>query len=103
MTNRVLRGDRCKCSACGLHFNSTLAFDKHRTGAYGHGDKSTRRCRTPAEMEEAGMGKTVDRRDGSEWWVTETRAQRAARGNGGGQPVAGVLAEIASPTIAARG
>jgi hypothetical protein len=29
-----LTGDRCKCGACGLYFNSTFAFDAHRTGTF---------------------------------------------------------------------
>lgn len=67
----VLRGDRNQCAGCGEYFNSTAAFEKHRTGAFGSamGDGTyvmhTRRCRTVAEMGEAGMAKN---RDG--WWIT---------------------------------
>ncbi len=46
-----LRGDRNQCPTCGLYFNSTNAFEKHRTGAIG----IDRRCRTQAEMLERGM------------------------------------------------
>ena len=47
---------RCQCRGCGEFFNSVHAFDKHRVGVYdirapGYG----RHCRTPAEMEAAGM------------------------------------------------
>jgi hypothetical protein len=42
----VLRGDRCRCSSCGLFFNSTAAFTKHRSGKYPNG----RRCLSEAEL-----------------------------------------------------
>jgi len=45
-----LTGDRCQCTVCGVYFNSTKAFDKHRVGAFPH-----RVCRGAAEMVEAGM------------------------------------------------
>lgn len=47
----VLRGDRNQCSACAECFNSTHAFDKHRTGRFG----VDRRCRTAEEMLANGM------------------------------------------------
>lgn len=47
----TLRGDRNQCPGCGVFFNSTHAFDKHRTGAHG----ADRRCRTSEEMTDAGM------------------------------------------------
>jgi hypothetical protein len=46
-----LTGDRCKCSTCGQLFNSTAAFDKHRTGSY----SDARRCRSIEEMQARGM------------------------------------------------
>lgn len=46
MKTPTLTGDRCKCSACGLLFNSTNAFDNHRRGSYG----VDRRCLSPAEL-----------------------------------------------------
>lgn len=55
-----LRGDHCRCSVCGLEFNSTYAFDKHRTGDY-----STRRCRSVDEMSAAGMVVS-----NSGWWLS---------------------------------
>ena len=63
----------CRCSACGEHFNSTAAFEKHRTGTYdlnapGHG----RRCRTPDEMRDLGMA--VAEREGLGWWITKPSA-----------------------------
>ena len=47
----VLRGDRNQCAGCGALFNSSHAFDKHRTGTHG----VDRRCRTSEEMAAAGM------------------------------------------------
>lgn len=43
--------DVCRCGACGKHFSSTFAFDKHRTGP-----AHDRRCRTIDEMLAKGMG-----------------------------------------------
>ena len=60
MSERILRGDHCRCVACGGYFNSTRAFDKHRKGEY-----RNRRCLTEAEMLEIGMAKNTDG-----WWVT---------------------------------
>lgn len=45
-----LTGDRCQCSACGLFFNSTAAFDKHRDGPM-----IQRRCLSDVEMRAKGM------------------------------------------------
>lgn len=46
-----LTGDRNQCQGCKQYFNSTHAFDKHRTGEHG----KDRRCLTPYEMTEKGM------------------------------------------------
>lgn len=62
--DRTLRGDRCQCCACHEYFNSTAAFNKHRTGEHG----VDRRCRTPDEMQAIGMA--VSSRG---WWVTALR------------------------------
>lgn len=43
---RRLTESRCKCSACGEHFNSVSVFDAHRVGSYDIG----RRCLTVSEM-----------------------------------------------------
>ena len=48
---RTLRGDRNECPTCGEYFNSTKAFDRHRTGRFG----VDRRCRTVAEITALGM------------------------------------------------
>lgn len=44
--------DICKCSVCGLLFNSTSAFDKHRVGSH---MPDERRCLSVTEMREKGM------------------------------------------------
>lgn len=51
MNRKRLRGDRNQCAGCGEYFNSSHAFDKHRTGIHG----VDRRCLTPEEMTAAGM------------------------------------------------
>jgi len=48
-----LTGDRNQCQGCKEYFNSTFAFDKHRTGEYG----KDRRCLSTSEMLEKGMDK----------------------------------------------
>lgn len=66
-----LSGDRNQCPTCGECFNSTAAFDKHRTGAFGApmGDGTymmhTRRCRSVEEMMGIGMSKNAHG-----FWVT---------------------------------
>ena len=62
---RKLSGDRCQCSTCGEYFNSTHAFDRHRTGAY---EPLERRCLTATEMEARGMSRNVQG-----FWITEKR------------------------------
>ncbi len=56
-----LSGDRCKCVSCNRYFNSTAAFDKHRSGAYG----KDRRCLSSDEMAERGRAINA-----SGYWVT---------------------------------
>jgi hypothetical protein len=63
---RKLTGDHNQCTGCGEYFNSTFAFDAHRSGAYGGKE---RRCLTPAEMLEKGMGQKTDGK-GQKWWIT---------------------------------
>lgn len=55
-----LSGDRNQCPTCALYFNSTAAFDKHRTGPF-----SDRRCLTVDEMAAKGMAK-----NSAGYWVT---------------------------------
>lgn len=68
--DRTLRGDRNQCPTCGEYFNSSAAFDKHRTGRIG----VDRRCMTTEEMRERGM---VLRDDGF-WRSAENPMWRAA-------------------------
>jgi hypothetical protein len=46
-----LSGDRNQCGGCHEYFNSSFAFDKHRTGEFG----KDRRCLTTDEMKAKGM------------------------------------------------
>jgi hypothetical protein len=48
-----LKGDRNQCQSCKEYFNSTGAFEGHRTGKHG----VDRRCRTVDEMIERGYSK----------------------------------------------
>jgi hypothetical protein len=50
-----LTGDRNQCGSCAEHFNSTFAFEKHRTGDFG----KDRRCLSPEEMLAKGMSKNA--------------------------------------------
>ncbi len=47
-----LSGDHCQCPTCREYFNSTRAFDKHRTGLYA---PMQRRCLAVDEMRAIGM------------------------------------------------
>ena len=58
---RKLTGDHNMCTTCGEYFNSSRAFDKHRTGQHG----VDRRCMSPDEMRAAGMTKNA-----GDWWIT---------------------------------
>jgi len=49
----MLSGDRNQCQGCKEFFNSTFAFEKHRTGEFG----KDRRCLAVEEMESKGMSK----------------------------------------------
>jgi hypothetical protein len=51
-----LTGDRNQCGACRQYFNSTNAFDKHRTGEF----NGNRTCLSTDEMLARGFGKTSD-------------------------------------------
>jgi hypothetical protein len=71
-----LTGDRCRCSGppyggCGEYFNSTKAFDRHRTGAYA---LAQRRCLSPDEMRAKGMAKNA-----AGFWVTELHTGSSLR------------------------
>jgi len=65
--------DICKCSKCGEYFNSTAAFDKHRTGDYGTVRKpGDRRCMSILGMQEIGMAK-----NSKDYWVTSLFPEKA--------------------------
>lgn len=67
----TLRGDRNECPGCNEVFNSTAAFDKHRTGKFGKpAEQGGRRCRTVAEMHSAGMVKNA-----AGFWISHPMAQ----------------------------
>ena len=66
-----LTGDRNQCPSCGLHFNSTAAFGKHRTGSF---TGFQRRCLTESEMLAKGMGKSK-----SGFWVGAPMANAGAQ------------------------
>ncbi len=57
-----LGSQRNQCQGCKQYFNSTEAFDKHRTGKHG----VNRRCMTPEEMTAKGMSINKDG-----FWITE--------------------------------
>ncbi|WP_233867197.1 hypothetical protein [Paraburkholderia adhaesiva] len=69
-TRRHLTGDRNQCPTCGAFFNSTYAFDAHRTGPFGgaQGEPSRRRCLTVDEMRAKGM--TLNQ---AGFWMTARR------------------------------
>lgn len=50
----TLTNDHNQCPTCSEYFNSTRAFDTHRTGTY---DPPQRRCFSVLEMEAKGMSK----------------------------------------------
>ncbi|QBE66829.1 hypothetical protein [Pseudoduganella lutea] len=63
---KQLNGDRNQCPGCGEYFNSSFAFDKHRTGDFG----TNRRCLTVPEMESKKMAKNT-----AGFWVSEKMPQ----------------------------
>jgi hypothetical protein len=63
---KQLTGDRNQCPGCGLYFNSTFAFEKHRTGDFG----KDRRCLTIPEMEAKKMAL-----NGAGFWVSEKKPE----------------------------
>ena len=96
---RRLRGDRCQCSrgtgGCGEYFNSTYAFDQHRTGRPG----IDRRCLTVAEMEARGFVKNA-----AAFWKTRVSPMALGRGERPGTAIIGsdALPDHPLPTGAAR-
>ena len=70
--SRKLNGDHCQCSACGEYFNSTYAFDKHRTGIYMPAGQ--RRCRAAFEMRNIGMDQNA-----AGWWISSVNTDSSVR------------------------
>lgn len=65
-----LTGDRNQCQGCKEFFNSSFAFDKHRTGEHGEG----RRCRTAEEMYAKGMLQNV-----AGFWISAAMPESAIK------------------------
>jgi hypothetical protein len=63
-----LTGDRNQCPTCCQYFNSTAAFDKHRTGPL----DGNRLCLTEPAMKAKGMQKNT-----SGFWVTRLMSEDA--------------------------
>lgn len=63
----IVRGDRNQCAGCKALFNSTAAFDKHRTGNFGTPDSTSanRSCLSADEMAAKGMAVNA-----AGYWVT---------------------------------
>jgi hypothetical protein len=51
-TRKALRGDRNQCVGCSEYFNSSHAFDKHRTGDH---ENNLRTCLDTVAMTAKGM------------------------------------------------
>ncbi len=62
-----LSGDRNQCQGCKEYFNSSFAFDKHRTGEHGH----DRRCLTVDEMKAKGMSVNA-----AGFWISSAMPER---------------------------
>jgi hypothetical protein len=67
---KTLTGDRNQCPGCSEYFNSTFAFEKHRTGDF----NKDRRCRTTDEMEAKGMAKNA-----AGFWISSAMPVDVAR------------------------
>jgi hypothetical protein len=63
-----LTGDRNQCPTCGACFNSTYAFDAHRTGSF---EPDNRRCLSVAEMQQRGFAQR-----GAFWYSPVSAAKR---------------------------
>ena len=62
INRRKLTGDQCMCPSCGEYFNSTKAFDKHRTGEIGK-----KICVSPNDMI-VKRGMSISKKG---FWITE--------------------------------
>jgi hypothetical protein len=73
---------KCRCSTCGLYFNSPHGFDRHRVGKIGAPD---RRCLTVAELLLAGWSTNT-----TGHWITSKR------------PAASTPCDAGAPTTSTR-
>ena len=69
LLRKTLRGDRNQCAKCEEYFNSTFAFDKHRTGEH---EGNARRCLSVNEMQTRKMVKGTDG-----YWVGSVMSKEA--------------------------
>lgn len=79
MSRLRLKGARCQCTACGLHFTSVREFDRHRAGGYAKpGEwKGERYCRPLAELLARGW------QEDARGFLFRMRQERAPDGNKG--------------------
>ncbi|WP_143325708.1 hypothetical protein [Paraburkholderia ribeironis] len=68
MNGRTLSGDRNQCAGCREYFNSSTAFDWHRTGEF----SCDRRCMSDGEMRTRGMSI-----NSAGFWITKPYAKYA--------------------------
>lgn len=69
MITMKLTGDRNQCPTCGEYFNSTFAFDKHRTGKHG----LDRHCLKIEQMLALGMEK-----NNAGFWISQRNTNQAS-------------------------
>lgn len=93
MSRLWLKGARCQCTDCGLHFTSVREFDRHRAGGYAKpGEwKGERYCRTLVELVAEGW-REDDR--GFLFKGRPERAQAAISDHGRGRAVATTVLEL---------
>lgn len=63
--------DKCQCAVCGMYFNSTYAFDRHRSGEW-----AARQCLSAVELREKGWGI-----NGTGHWITSRRQDVPTEGD----------------------
>lgn len=88
-----LTGNRCQCAACGKYFNGVQPFDAHRVGEHG----VNRHCMSVAQLLAEGFEKNA-----AGFWMTDSRAQRAARHSAATIPARRTLRSRASLPPAQR-
>ena len=80
MSLHILRGNRCKCSACDELFNSVYVFDQHRVGDWSDRG-ANRRCLIPSEMLARGW---IQNNEGL--WISGHRPPNVSRRQSGKLP-----------------